>query len=180
MLLLKQTAGLILLLSFSALLKAECTDLINHQMQKLHSSKQIDLCKLLQGKAVLVVNTASYCGFTGQFRGLEDLYNKFRSRGFEVVGVPSNSFNQEAAAESETANICYKNYGVSFTMTTKYPVKGSSAHPMFMELANQTGSAPKWNFHKYLINREGVAVAQFPSQTAPNSPEFIQAIETLL
>jgi glutathione peroxidase len=158
----------------------QCPALLTHTMPKLHSTQQINLCEAFKGKPLLIVNTASYCGFTGQFRGLEALYDTYREQGLEILGVPSNSFNQEAMAESETAAVCYKNYGVTFTMTSAQAVTGAAAHPLYKELTRQSGVSPGWNFHKYLINGEGQVVAEFPSHTKPSDSEIRKAIETEL
>lgn len=159
---------------------AQCPTLLSHTMPKLHSSQQVDLCESFKGKPLLVVNTASYCGFTGQFRGLEKLYNTYKDQGFEILGVPSPSFNQEATSDAETASVCYKNYGVTFTMTSAQTVTGGSAHSLYKELANQSGGFPRWNFHKFLVNSEGRVVAEFPSQTKPLDPALREAIEAEL
>jgi len=158
----------------------QCTALLDHRLQKLHSIKQVDLCEAFQGKPLLIVNTASHCGFTGQFRGLEALYQEYQQQGLEILGVPSNSFKQEAASEADTAKICYRNYGVTFTMTAPQPVTGEAAHPLFQELKRQSGHSPRWNFHKFLVNEQGQVVSQFPSHIKPSDPALRDALNGLL
>lgn len=135
------------------------------------------------GKVLLVVNTASKCGFTRQYQGLETLYQHYKDQGLVVIGIPCNDFgHQEPGSPAEIAAFCQRNYGVSFSMTQKESVKGSKAHP-FYQWAKQTlgfGTAPKWNFHKYLINRQGKLVDYFHSFTTPQSPRLIAALEKYL
>ena len=136
-----------------------------------------------KGKVVMVVNTASACGFTPQYEGLEKLYEKFKDRGFVIVGVPSNDFGgQEPGSNSEIAHFCKLNYGVSFPMAAKVDVVGDNAHPFYKWARDELGyiSIPKWNFHKYLIGRDGKLVDFFHSTTAPDSARLIKAIEKLL
>ena len=136
-----------------------------------------------RGRVVLVVNTASQCGFTPQYEGLEALYRKYRDRGLVVVGVPSNDFGgQEPGSSEEIANFCRVNYGVTFPMTAKVHVRGESAHPFFRFAQERFGlsGSPKWNFHKYLIARDGRLVDYFHFHVAPDSPRLVKAIETLL
>lgn len=136
-----------------------------------------------KGKVLLIVNTASKCGFTGQYEGLEKLYETYRERGLVVIGVPSNDFGaQEPGSSDEIASFCKLNYGVSFPITGKEVVSGSEAHP-FYQWAKETlgfGTAPKWNFHKYLVDREGKLVDYFHSTTTPSSGRLVKAIEQLL
>ena len=158
---------------------ASCPALINYTLPKLHSSEQINLCQRLAGKTLLIVNTASHCGFTPQFKGLEQLYQRYKDRGLEVVGFPSDDFFQESNDQAETAGVCYKNYGVTFTMTAPIAVRGADVHPLFKALAEQS-AAPKWNFFKYVVDINGKVVAQFGSRTKPDAPELIAAIESAL
>ena len=158
---------------------ASCPDVLNHDMQKLRSRDSVNLCQAYEGKPVLVINTASHCGFTPQFKGLEALYQEYKDQGLAVAGFPSDSFNQEADNAEKTAEICYINYGVTFDMYSEIPVKGAEAHPLFAELAEAQG-APRWNFTKYLIDREGNVVAKWGSRTTPQDPELRQAIESAL
>ena len=132
------------------------------------------------GQVVLVVNTASFCGFTGQYEGLEALYEKYRRRGFVVLGFPSNDFGQQEPGSSrEIADFCFNTYAVRFPMFAKTSVTGTGASPLFAALSRQAG-APRWNFHKYLIGRDGRVAAAFPSQVAPLDKPLIQALERLL
>ncbi|WP_231499594.1 glutathione peroxidase [Methylomonas sp. 11b] len=144
-----------------------CPELLNYKMTKLRSSEQIDFCQAFHGKVILAVNTASNCGYTPQFKGLEALYQKYKDQGLVVVGFPSNDFNQEFAEAEKTANVCYINYGVTFPMLEKSQVKGTGANGFFQKLIKATGQAPAWNFHKYLIDRSGNSVAAFPSDVTP-------------
>ena len=136
-----------------------------------------------KGKTVLVVNTASQCGFTPQYTALEAVYKKYKDKGLVVVGVPSNDFGgQEPGSNAEIKKFCEGNYDVDFPLTTKYDVKGPDAHPFYQWAATTGGDAavPKWNFHKLLIDKNGNLVAEFPTKTKPDAPDVTQAIETSL
>jgi len=158
---------------------AACPQFLNHDLRKLHSSDTVNLCAVSDGKPLLVVNTASHCGYTPQFKGLQQLYESYRERGLEVVGFASDDFRQEAKDEEKAAEICYVNYGVTFTMIAPSHVRGDEANPVFAELARQS-SAPGWNFNKYLVDGAGTVVAKFGSNTTPQSPELTAAIEAVL
>ena len=158
---------------------AGCPAWLDHDFQKLRSSKNVNLCKAFAGKPLLLVNTASHCGYTPQFKGLEALHEKYRDRGLVVVGFPSNDFNQEAKDDKETAEVCFINYGVKFTMLAPTAVKGVAANPVFQELARQT-QEPQWNFNKYLVKPDGTVLGYFDSKVTPESPELNQAIAGLL
>ncbi len=135
------------------------------------------------GKAVLVVNTASRCGFTRQYGDLQALWERFRDRGLVVLGVPSNDFGgQEPGSEAEIKEFCEVNFSVDFPMTEKVRVQGAQAHPFYRwaEATLGPGTAPRWNFHKYLVAPDGRLVAWFPTQTRPNAEAVIQAIEANL
>ncbi len=138
-----------------------------------------------RGQVVLVVNVASKCGFTSQYAGLEALYGKFREQGFEILGMPCNQFaGQEPGTDQEIAEFCQLNFGVSFPLSSKVDVRGKNQHPLYAELTQfKTGILPglvKWNFEKFLINREGRIVARFASTVAPDAPEVLAAIEAEL
>lgn len=158
---------------------AECPDYMNHEMRKLHSGESTSLCAVGEGKPMLIVNTASHCGYTRQFKGLEAVYQQYREQGLEVVGFASDSFRQEADSEEKAAEICYKNFGVTFTMFAPSAVRGGEANPVFEELGRQT-SEPKWNFNKYLVDRDGNVVQQFGSSTEPQGQALTAAIEGVL
>lgn len=139
-----------------------------------------------QGKVLLIVNTASKCGFTPQFKDLEALYQEYKDKDFEILGFPSNQFqNQEPLEGEQLSEFCELNYGVTFKMFDKIDVKGESADPLFQYLSNkdlngQVNSTPKWNFHKYLVNKEGKVVDYFYTSTNPNSGKVRKAIDKLL
>ena len=140
---------------------------------------------MFKGKVVMVVNVASNCGFTPQYAGLETLYEKFKDRGFEILGVPCNQFaGQEPGSDSEIAEFCQRNFGVTFPLTVKADVRGRSQHPLYAELTKfKTGLLPglvKWNFEKFLVNREGEVVGRFAPTVEPDSAEVIDAIEGAL
>ncbi len=156
-----------------------CPAYLDHEFRKLHSSQKVNLCTAFAGKPMLIINTASHCGFTPQFKGLEALHRRYGNRGLAVIGFPSNDFRQEASNEAETADVCYVNYGVTFTMLAPSPVTGSGANPVFRELNRRAGE-PGWNFNKYLVSADGTKVQQFGSRVAPESEELTRAIEQLL
>jgi glutathione peroxidase len=158
---------------------AECPSALQGSVQKLRSKESIDLCQQFAGKPLVVVNTASFCGFAPQFKGLEALYQRYKGQGLEVLGVPSNDFKQESKDGEETAKVCYVNYGVTFTMTEPQKVKGDDAVHLFKVLAQQS-SAPKWNFYKYVVDRQGKVIASFSSLTKPDDPALIEAVEKAL
>ena len=170
----------ITLITFNAQAK-DTTDLsfMQHSEKKLHAKEQLDLCQLTAGKPILIVNTASHCGFTPQFTALEALHKAYKDKGLVVIGFPSNDFFQEEDEEKATADICFVNYGVTFTMLSPVHVWGSNAHPIFKELADKT-TAPKWNFYKYLISADGKNIQHFNSKVTPDSDVFINAVNTIL
>jgi glutathione peroxidase len=133
-----------------------------------------------RGKALLVVNTASFCGYTPQYRGLEALHRRLAPRGLVVLGVPSNDFNQESADARAIRDFCEASYDVTFPMAMPGPVTGPRAMPLFGFLAARGGGAPRWNFHKYLVARDGVTVTGFATRIGPDSPELTRAIEAAL
>jgi glutathione peroxidase len=155
-----------------------CPAFLDQEYRKLHSSQNVNLCKAFAGKPMLIVNTASHCGYTPQFKGLEAVHAKYKDRGLVVLGFSSDDFNQEAKDEAEAADTCFVNYGVTFTMLAPQHVKGPEANAVFKELARQT-QEPKWNFNKYLLAPDGKA-QHFASRVAPDSQELHDAIEKLL
>jgi glutathione peroxidase len=158
---------------------AKCAPLLNHTFPRLQDDAPQNLCQY-QGKVILVVNTASYCGFTSQYEGLEKLYSKYKDRGLVVLGFPSNDFgNQEPGSNQQIAEFCTNTFGVKFPMLAKTSLKGREANPLFRKLAEQS-EAPAWNFHKYIINREGKFVRSFSSLTSPDSRRLIVEIERAL
>lgn len=156
-----------------------CPEYMQGDYRKLHSKDTVNLCELMENKTVLVVNTASHCGFTSQFKELEALHKKYHDKGLVVVGFTSDDFKQEAKDEEEAAGICFLNYGVTFTMLSPTHVRGSDANPLFKTLAQQS-AAPKWNFNKYLVGKDGKLIEHFGSMTKPDSPKLVVAIEKAL
>jgi len=172
-------AGLTLLGLSNSASAAECPAYLNKDFQKLRSKETVNICKDYANRPLLIVNTASHCGFTPQFKGLEALHEKYKDQGLVVIGFPSNDFKQEAKDEAETAEVCYVNYGVKFTMLTESEVKGDHANPVFKELARQT-KAPSWNFNKYLVKPDGTVVKHFGSATTPDSKDMTNEIDAVL
>lgn len=159
--------ALITALAFSQPGFANCNSMLNYETRKLHSTETINLCDAYQGQVIVVVNTASQCGYTPQFKTLETLHQKYKDQGLVVLGFPSDDFYQEHSDETKTANVCYINYGVTFQMLGTSSVRGANANPIFKSLAEQTGRAPRWNFSKYVIGKDGKAIAAFPSSEPP-------------
>lgn len=158
---------------------AACPAWLDHEFRKLHSSQSINLCKEFAGKPMVIVNTASNCGYTPQYKGLEAVHQRYQSKGLVVVGFASNDFNQETSDEAKSAEICFLNNGVTFPVMAATQVKGAGANAVFKELNART-TEPKWNFNKYLVSADGKVVKYFPSQTTPDSAEFTSAVEALL
>ena len=157
-----------------------CPASLSYQFPRLQDEKPQSLCQYA-GKVVLVVNTASYCGYTPQYKGLEALYQKYRSRGLVVLGFPSNDFGQqEPGSAKEIADFCDRTYAVKFPMFEKTEVKEGGKSEVFDALAKATGKRPGWNFYKYLIARDGATATVYPSKVDPESPEFVSKIEELL
>ncbi|MFN3565528.1 MAG: glutathione peroxidase [Burkholderiaceae bacterium] len=164
----------------SARAASDCPPLLAHSAPRLQDEAPQNLCQYA-GRVLLVVNTASFCGYTSsQYEGLEALHARYASRGLVVLGFPSNDFNQEPADNKSIADFCFNTYGVKFPMFAKTSVVGQTAHPFFAALARASGQAPKWNFHKYLIDRDGRVVEQFASAVAPLDRKLTQRIEQLL
>ena len=156
-----------------------CPNVLDHRIKNL-DGEPMDLCEFA-GKVVLVVNTASYCGNTPQYEGLQALYQKYRSRGLVVVGFPANDFgSQEPGSNSEIRDFCELTYGVEFPMAEKTSVVPGKANPVFAELIKMTDDAPEWNFHKYLLSRDGARAFSYPARMKPQNPEIVSRIEALL
>ncbi|MBI2732096.1 MAG: glutathione peroxidase [Aquabacterium sp.] len=154
-----------------------CPALLNKTFPRLQDEKPQSLCQY-SGRVLLVVNTASYCGFTKQYKGLEELYSRYKDKGLVVLGFPSNDFgSQEPGTAKEIAEFCANTYGVKFPMFAKSHVVGDEANPLHAELRKATGTKPKWNFYKYLIGRDGQAVKAYSSMTAPDDRELVDDIE---
>jgi glutathione peroxidase len=159
--------------------QAACPPLLDQKMETLMQG-DASLCQY-SGKVLLVVNTASRCGFTPQYEGLEKLYRRYRDRGLVVLGFPSNDFGaQEPGSAKDIAEFCQVNYGVSFPMFGKTRVAAGSANPFYERLAGASGSRPQWNFHKYLVDRRGEKVLAFDSRVAPEDRKLVAEIERLL
>ena len=169
---------IVLLLTLaSGMAGAACPDYFNVEMRELNSTQRHNLCQLTEGKVVLVVNTASYCGYSGQFRDLERLYQGYKEQGLVVLGFPSNDFRQEAGNENKTAEVCRRDYGVTFPMFNRVAVRGSDAVPLFKGLAAAAdGDAPNWNFHKYLVGRDGKLIASYGANQNPSDDPLKQQI----
>ncbi|CAN7651693.1 glutathione peroxidase [Pseudoduganella sp. LjRoot289] len=159
---------------------ASCPAILKQSFNRLQDEAPQDLCQYA-GKVILVVNTASYCGYTKQYEGLEALYGKYGSKGLVVLGFPSNDFGkQEPGSAKEIADLCYNTYGVKFPMFAKTVVSGSAANPLYAKLIQATGKTPAWNFHKYLIDRNGKVVESFPSKVTPEDKQLVGAVEKAL
>ena len=156
-------------------------ELLDYDFRPLASKEQVNLCEAYEGKVLLVVNTASKCGNTPQYDGLEAMYEKYGSDGLVVLGFPSNDFmGQEPGTEEQIEEFCRLTYGVQFPMFEKTTVKGNDAHPFYVDLADAAGTAPKWNFHKYLIGRDGKLISAFSPRTQPDDEKLVSAIESAL
>jgi glutathione peroxidase len=171
--------------AFAALLggmmtaQAACPGLLDQKMETL-TGDELSLCTYA-GNVLLVVNTASRCGYTPQYDGLEKLYRKYKARGLVILGFPSNDFGaQEPGSAQEIAKFCEQNYGVTFPMFAKTSVSAGAANPFYEGLATASGSRPRWNFHKYLVDRRGSRVIPFDTKITPQDPKFVAEIERLL
>jgi glutathione peroxidase len=162
---------------------ANCPALLNFKMPRLQDDKPQDLCQY-SGKVLLVVNTASYCGFTEQYRGLEALHEKYKKSGVTVLGFPSNNFgDQEPNGNKAIAEFCTNTFGVKFPMFAKSQVirtASSNASPFYEAVSKAAKSKPEWNFHKYLIGKNGQVIASFPSDVSPLDARITRAIEAAL
>ncbi len=158
---------------------AACPALLNHTFPRLQDEKDQSLCQYA-GKVLLVVNTASFCGYTGQYEGLEALHARYKDKGLVVLGFPSNDFNQESADNKTIAEFCANTFDVKFPMFARSSVKGAQASPFYRQLADKSGQAPRWNFHKYLIGRDGQVIDQYVSSVGPEDRKLVAAIEKQL
>ncbi len=159
---------------------AACPPLLDKTFPRLQDEKPQSLCQY-KGKVLLVVNTASFCGFTDQYRGLEALHAKYKERGLVVLGFPSNDFgNQEPGSSQQIAEFCTNTYGVKFPMFAKSSMRGDQVNPLFAELSKASGTRPKWNFYKYLVGRNGQVIDAYSSLTAPDDRDLVRDIEKAL
>ena len=155
---------------------SSCPATLQHTFARLQDEKPQSLCQYA-GKVVLVVNTASYCGFTGQYKGLEALYARYKDQGLVVLGFPSNDFAQETGDNKQIAEFCENTFGVKFPMFAKSSVTGADASPFFKQLAELSGQKPRWNFYKYLLGRDGRVVASYSSMSGPDDKALIKALQ---
>ncbi len=159
---------------------ATCPAILQHAFPRLQDDEPQNLCQYA-GKVVLVVNTASFCGFTKQYEGLEALYAKYQGKGLVVLGFPSNEFGeQEPGSAKEIADFCFNTYGVKFPMFAKSQVAGPKKNALYVQLTQATKTEPQWNFSKYLIDRNGKVLANYPSKIAPESKTLVSAVENAL
>lgn len=167
---------------FSVNVKAKtgCSMPAGATLRLLNDTKTLDLCTLTQGKVCLLVNVASHCGFTYQYEGLEKLYQAYKDKGLMIIGFPSSDFFQEKDKEADIAQFCQLNYGVTFPMAEKIHVRGEDAHPIFKWLQAETDTSVKWNFYKFLLDRNGKPVKAFGSMAEPNDKTLVANIEGLL
>jgi glutathione peroxidase len=155
--------------------------LLDQDFRRLASDDTVNLCEAYSGKVILVVNTASKCGNTPQYDGLEELYSEYGDQGLVVLGFPSNDFmGQEPGSEAQIEEFCRLTYGVDFPMFEKTTVKGSDASPFFVALNDAAGTYPTWNFHKYLIGRDGELITEFSPRTKPEDEKVVAAVEAAL
>ena len=172
---------LLLALLFLSSQAMACSPLLNHDFRPLAGKTPESLCQRFEGQVLLIVNTASKCGFTPQYEGLEALHAKYKDQGFSVVGFPSNDFmGQEPGTEAEIKEFCTLTYGVKFPMFEKTSVKGDAAHALYKELKAATGEEPGWNFHKYLVDRNGQVIKSFGTRTKPDDAALVSEIERLI
>ncbi|MEO8144689.1 MAG: glutathione peroxidase [Betaproteobacteria bacterium] len=159
---------------------ADCPPLLDAALPTLSDDKPASLCQY-KGKVLLVVNTASQCGYTPQYEGLEKLYKRYKDKGLVVLGFPSNDFGgQEPGSNTEIAKFCEANYGVSFPMFTKTSVAKGTLNPFYEKLTKAAGARPGWNFHKYLVDRRGAKAYSFDTQVEPSNQKLVKEIERLL
>jgi glutathione peroxidase len=173
--------GLVLLGTAAPVWSEACPQALDFEMRRLGGDETVNLCEAYRGKVALIVNTASRCAFTPQYEGLEALYERYQERGFVVLGFPSNDFGaQEPGSEQEVKSFCRLTYGVRFPMFEKTHAAEARADPLYRALAEQAGEYPSWNFHKYLLDRDGRVVGSYSSFIPPESSNLIRAIESLL
>ena len=159
---------------------AACPALLDHEFNRLQTGKSESLCQY-RGKVLLIVNTASFCGYTHQYEGLEAMYRKYKDRGLVVLGFPTNDFGgQEPGSNKDIAEFCRLTYGVQFPMFEKTTVKSLQTNPLYAELVAKTGQSPKWNFFKYVIDRSGKPAGTFASQVEPDDRALLALLEKLL
>ncbi|MBA3696679.1 MAG: glutathione peroxidase [Methylotenera sp.] len=170
--------SLLLLGASSMATAASCLPLYSHQFTTLQGDK-VDLCNY-QNKPILVVNTASKCGFTPQFDALEGLYSKYKDKGLLVIGFPSNDFKQELSDNKQIGDFCKLTYAVKFPMISKSSVTGPNANSFYKQLIEKTGQAPQWNFYKYVILPGGEDIAVYSSEVPPDSSEIVGKIKSSL
>ena len=156
-----------------------CSNILDTEMRVLDSSDTVNLCEY-EDQVVLVVNVASRCGYTYQYASLQGLYEKYKDKGFVVLGVPSRDFFQEYSSEEDVAEFCSTEYGVNFPMFATSKVRGNKASPLYKKLIAASGEEPSWNFKKYLISRDGQQIYKYGSKIKPDSPELTKQIEELL
>ena len=161
------------------LVSAACPEFLDHSMRKLASKDSVQFCEAYEGKALLIVNTASYCGYTPQFESLEQVHQDYRERGLVVLGFSSDDFFQEDNDEGDAAEVCFEKYDVTFPVMATSAVRGSDANPVFKGLGEASGY-PKWNFNKYLVSSTGEVVGHYGSGVAPDSEELLVAIKAAL
>lgn len=165
----------------SASLALACSPLLDVSMRPLAGKEPVHLCEKFDGKVLLIVNTASKCGFTPQYEGLEAMHAKYAAQGFAVLGFPSNEFmGQEPGTEEQIKAFCTLTYGVKFPMFEKTQVKGADASVLYKRLKEATGEQPGWNFHKYLVDRHGKVVKSFGTRTKPDDKELVGLVEKLI
>ena len=172
--------GTLLLLATSLSFADDCPEVIEFSAPRLRASEKLEFCKAFAGKALLVVNTASRCGFTSQFQELEELYQVYKDEGLAIVGFPSNDFRQEYGDAEKTAEVCYVNYGVTFDMVAENSVTGLTANEFFQRLRQQTGQSPSWNFNKFLISPDGSRIRHFSAGVSPRNGELEEAVRSML
>ena len=159
---------------------AACPALLQKTFNRLQDDAPQNLCQYA-GKVLLVVNTASYCGFTPQYEGLEKLYANYGAQGLVVLGFPSNDFGQQEPGKGkDIADFCFNTYGVKFPMFEKSVVTGKNANPLFLELAKAGGGSPRWNFYKYLVGRDGKLIDSYSSMTAPDGSSIVSDVKKAL